>query len=308
MPTSRLTLTPTAASPCKGRARRLGHGGCPARRGRRARAWRDGRRRADRSWAGQCRAAAGAAAYRVDGAGGRGPRGAPRWRRRAGGCHQCQAGSRALGPDARRRGPGPGPPAGGRTRHTRSPSRTGRSLRPVGLRARRDSRPRRAGCDGPGQRTAMRRTAMPGTATHRWSTCGRCTHGGNDRALRPRRCGRVPGAAARRRRGGAGRRGRRPGDRGANSLCRWWSAVQARSSALLEAQRGPALPPRLRPRRPCPPPMTTTTPHHLPTMSTPSDHHHQQRTSHASTPRTPTPTDTCHLFEEARGTVVSTPC
>ena len=57
--------------------------------------------------------------------------------------------------------------------------------------------------------------------------------------------------------------------------------------------------------------MTTPTEHHLPTTM-PSDHHHdrhfQPLTTHASTPRTPTRTDTCHLFEEAVDPAAATSC
>ena len=57
--------------------------------------------------------------------------------------------------------------------------------------------------------------------------------------------------------------------------------------------------------------MTTTTQHHLPTITTPSDRHHHDfhhLTTHASMPRKPTPTDTCHLFEEAVEPAAATSC
>ncbi len=59
--------------------------------------------------------------------------------------------------------------------------------------------------------------------------------------------------------------------------------------------------------------MTTASHHQLEaTMTTTSftdrtaDHDH--RSTHPSAPTTPTPTDTCHVFDEAAGPSLSTPC
>lgn len=56
----------------------------------------------------------------------------------------------------------------------------------------------------------------------------------------------------------------------------------------------------------------TTNLHHLVStpMPTPNHDRHDDPIPHPTrtTPSTPTPTDTCHLFEEAPGSVVSTPC
>ena len=58
--------------------------------------------------------------------------------------------------------------------------------------------------------------------------------------------------------------------------------------------------------------MTATTEHHLqPTTATTPNHHpadHDHRTSNPSAPTTPTPTDTCHVFDEAAGPSAASPC
>ncbi len=61
--------------------------------------------------------------------------------------------------------------------------------------------------------------------------------------------------------------------------------------------------------------MTATTEHHLqPTMTASSNHDHPKHPDHdhgttdPSAPTTPTPTDTCHVFDEAAGPSLSTPC